>query len=104
MTTLWKVLKVGLALALVIPVSLIVLATVLGIFGAVMGLAMLALRIAVVGLIGWGVLRLIVWMFRGERASAQPARPNEVRQLPSVDPYYAAAMRELDRDIGDVAR
>lgn len=104
MTTLWKVLKVGLALALVIPVSLIVLATVLGIFGAVMGLAMLALRIAVVGVIGWGVLRLIVWMFRGERAPSQPARPNEVRQLPAVDPYYAAAMRELDRDIGDVAR
>ena len=96
MKVLWAVLKVALALALVIPVSIIVLATALSIFGALLGLAILVLKVAVAGLIVWGVFRLARALF-GNR-SARPA-PSEVRQLPAIDPYYEAAKRELDREL-----
>lgn len=96
MKVLWAVLKVALALALVIPVSIIVLATALSIFGALLGLAILVLKVAVAGLIAWGVFRLARALF-GNR-SVRPA-PSEVRQLPAIDPYYEAAKRELDREL-----
>jgi hypothetical protein len=101
MRLLWTLLKVALALALVIPVSIIVLATALGVLGALFGLAMLVLRIAVVGLIGWGAFRLISRLFR---EPAPRSRPDEIRALPTVDPHYEAAMRELDQELGEVAR
>lgn len=101
MRVLWTLLKVALALALVIPVSIIVLGTALGVLGALFGLAMLTLRIAVVGLIAWGAFRLITALFRG---SAPRAQPQEVKDLPKVDPHYEAAMRELDRELGHVGR
>lgn len=97
MRPLWTVLKVLLVLALVIPVSFIALATALGIFGALMGLAFVALRIAVVGLVIWGLYRLAKAVFGG---SSPKLASREVRHLPPVDPHYEAAMRELDRDLG----
>jgi hypothetical protein len=96
MRVLWTVVKIALALALVIPVSIIVLATALSIFGALLGLAIVVLKFAVAGLIVWGLFRLARALF-GRRAP-QPRVP-EVRHLPAIDPYYEAAKRELDREL-----
>lgn len=97
MRVLWTLLKVVIALVLVIPVSIIVLATALGIFGALLGLAILTLRLAVVGALCAGAFLLVARLVRG------PApRRSEIKALPAVDPYYESAMRELDRDLGEV--
>lgn len=101
MKLLWTVMKVALVLVLAIPVAIIVLATALGIFGALLGLAIFTLRLAVVGLIVWGGFKLVSYLVRGGR---RPAPPAEVRSLPPRDPHYEAAMRELDRELGDAAR
>lgn len=98
MKVLWTLLKVVLALALILPVSIIVLTTAVGILGALFGLAVVMLRFAVAGLIVWGAFRLFMHLVRGP---AQPARPQEIAAGPR-DPYYDAALRELDRDIGTV--
>ena len=97
MKLLWTLVKVVLALALVIPVSIIALSIALGIFGALVGVAFLALRIAILGLVLWGGFRLVGFLLRGR--SAQPVS-QQARELPAVDPHYAAAMRELDRELG----
>ncbi|HVX40779.1 MAG TPA: hypothetical protein VHB25_14510 [Gemmatimonadaceae bacterium] len=96
MHTLWKLFKVGLALAIAIPLGLIVLATTMGILGALFGLAVLVLKLAVIGLIGYGVFRLVRGMFAP--APKPPVRP-ALTESPPVDPYYAAAMRELDSEL-----
>ena len=98
MRVLWTVLKVAIVLALTIPVSIIVLATALGVLGALFGLAILALKIAVIGLIGYGVFRLIARLLRGPSASQRPRSA----ELPPRDPHYEAAMRELDQELGEV--
>ena len=59
MKVLWTLLKVVIALVLAIPLSIIVLATALGILGALVGVAVLTLKLAVFGLVGWGLFRLI---------------------------------------------
>jgi hypothetical protein len=98
---LWTFVKVVIALCLAIPLSIIVLATALGVLGALVGIAILALKVAVAGLIGWGVFRLIRALLRGSTPKPQP---KPIAQLPQADPYYNAAMRELDRDLGEVPR
>ena len=101
MRLLWTLAKVVIALALVLPIGIIVLATALGIFGALLGLAFLALRLAVIGLVCWGVFRLGAALFRGP---APRSRQSEIKSLPPVDPHYEAAMRELDRELGEPSR
>ena len=101
MKLLWKFVKVAVALALVIPLSIIALAVALGVLGGLFGLAVLALKLAVVGLLAWGVFRLVAGLLRGP---ARRPKPNEIKQLPSSDPYYDAAMSELDRELGNVPR
>ena len=101
MKVLWTLLKVALALALVIPVSIVVLATALGIFGALMGLAFLVLRIAVIALIAYGAFKLVARLFRGPKPSPVV---REIPQLAPRDLHYEAAMRELDRELGHSAR
>lgn len=101
MRVLWTLVKIALALALVIPVSIIVLTTALGLFGALLGLAILVLKVAVAGLIAWGVFRLARALFGGRSPSPAQSQP---RQLPAIDPYYEAAKRELDRELGHVSR
>ena len=98
---LWKLVKVVLALALVIPLSIIVLATALGVLGGLIGLAFLVAKLAVVGLLAWGAIRLVCHLMGGPTRGAKPI---EVKQLPPSDPYYDAAMRELDRELGNAAR
>jgi ABC-type transport system involved in cytochrome c biogenesis permease subunit len=96
MKVLWTLIKVVLTLALAVPVSIILLATALGILGALVGIAFLVLKVAAIGLVAWGVFRLISHLVRGSVAA--PRRP--MGQLPPIDPHYEAAMRELDRELG----
>lgn len=90
------ILKFAIGLVILLPVSIIVLATVLGIFGALLGLAILVLRIAVLGLLGYGAYRLVKWLMRSPSKETQP----EIRALPAVDRHYEAAIRELDQELG----
>jgi len=101
MKVLWTLLKIVIALALAIPISIIVLAISLGILGALVGIAVLALKLAVFALVGWGVFRLITRLV-GRPASL--TRTNTTTELPPVDPHYEAAMRELDRELGEPSR
>ncbi len=92
MKVLWTLLKVAMALLLLIPVGLIVL----GVAGAVFGLAFFALRLALVGLLAFGALKLVARLIRGP---APRIEAKESPRLSTVDPYYQSAMRELDRDL-----
>ena len=99
MRLLWTLGKVLLVLVLIVPAAMIVLATMLGLLGAVFGLTLLAIRLAFVGVIGWGAFRLLKAAF----GSSSPVR--RVETLPPVgprDPHYEAAMRELDEELGGV--
>jgi len=92
MKVLWTLLKVAVALVLVIPVSLLML----GLFGTVLGLAFLLARVALIGLLAYGAFKLVARLMRGP---APRVEPRETPRLSSVDPYYQAAMRELDLDL-----
>ena len=95
----WGLLKSAIVLAIAIPLAIFVLATALGLLGALLGLAIFALRIAIVGLIAWGIYRVGKALF-GSRADK---RADEARQLAPVhDRYYEAARRELDRELGHI--
>ena len=93
MKVLWTLLKVAVALVLVIPVSLLIL----GVVGTVLGLAIMLLRIALIGLLAYGAFKLIARLLRGPAPRVKSAETP--RLSTPVDPYYQAAMRELDRDI-----
>jgi hypothetical protein len=93
MKVLWTLLKVAVALVLVIPVSLLML----GVIGTVLGLAIMLLRIALIGLLAYGAFKLIGRLMRGP--SPRRVEPKETPRLGSVDPYYQAAMRELDVEL-----
>lgn len=86
MRLLWTFFKVAIVLAIAIPLGLIAM-------GVVFGLARLAFRVAILGLIGWGVYRLARALF-GFNTPPTPAPT-----LPAPDPYYTAAMRELDAEM-----
>jgi hypothetical protein len=101
MKVLWTFLKIVIALMVAIPLSIIVLATALGILGALVGVAVLALKLVVFGLVGWTTFRLIARLLR---APARDRRKRAMAELPPVDPHYEAAMRELDRELGPTAR
>jgi hypothetical protein len=92
MKVLSTLLKVFVAIVLVIPVSLLVL----GLFGTVLGLAFMLLRLAVIGLLAYGGFKLVAWLLRGRTGRVDP---RETPRLAPVDPYYQAAMRELDREL-----
>lgn len=96
MRILWTALKVVVGLAIAIPLAVIALAMVLGIVGAIVGIAVLALKLALIGLIGWGAFRLARSLFGGGGRVPEKSTP---RQLAPADPYYDAALRELDRDL-----
>lgn len=95
MRTLWTLAKVVLALCIGIPLAIIALSLTLGLMGAVFGLAVLTLRIALIGLVGYGVYRLARALFGG-RSGPAPRAPS----LPPPDPYLESAKRELDRELG----
>jgi|SRR5579884_1494144 len=95
MRIFWTLFKIILGLAILIPAGLLVMAMTLGILGAVVGLAMVVLRLACIALVAYGVFRVARFFLAPRRAPVTSKTP----QLPSVDPYYAAAMRELDAEL-----
>jgi hypothetical protein len=101
MKVLWTLFKIVVALVLAIPLSILVLATALGVLGALVGVAILALKLVVFGLVGWGVFRLITRLVGG---GTDGKRQTPVTELPAADPHYESAMRELDRELGEVPR
>jgi hypothetical protein len=95
LVTLFKVI-IGLAIA--IPVGILALALTVGIVGTVIGLAIAALKLACVAFAGYGLFRVA----RHVLAPAPKMPP--IRELPPRDPYYEAAMRDLDMELGGPAR
>jgi len=100
MRILWTLIKIVVGLAIAIPLGILAVTLALGVFGAVLGLVAIAVRLAIVGLIGYGAYRLARAMFgKSPKATGTP-----VKELPLVDPYYQAAMRELDSELGPASR
>ncbi len=96
MRVLWTLLKVIVGLAIAIPLGIVALVVTLGIFGTVLGLAVLALKLACVAFVGYGLFRVARYFFASSTTPA--SRPP--RELTTPDPYYAAAMRELNAEMG----
>src|SRR5690349_14392604 len=59
MRILWTLLKVIIGLAVAIPLFIIVSVTALGVLGTLLGLAIVALKLAFVGLAGYTLFRLL---------------------------------------------
>ncbi len=95
MRILWTLFKIILGLAIAIPVGLLVLALTVGVVGTLVGLAIAALRLAIFGFVGYGLYRVVRHFVAPSRAKMPPP----VRDLPPADPYYTAAMRELDAEL-----
>ena len=95
MRILWTLAKVILALAIAIPLGMLAVGLAMGILGGLFGLAVLALRLAVVGFVGYGVFLAARKLFGHKpKQTSQP-----IRELPAPDRYYEAAMRELDAEM-----
>ncbi len=100
MRIIWTLLKVVIALAIAIPLAIFVFATTLGVLGALIGLAFVALKLAIFALVVLGAFKLLSRLFRSR---PDPAAPS-ARALPPVDPHYDAAMRELEIELGERPR
>src|SRR5262245_57781851 len=98
MKVLWTIVKVVLGLAILVPASIIVLSIALGTLGALFGLAVAILRLAVLGLCVYGVFKVGSVLFGSGRRRDEYVKP---KQLPPIDPYYEAAKRELDQEMGE---
>ena len=96
MRVLWTLLKVIVGLAIAIPLGIVALVVTMGILGTLLGLAVLALKLACVAFAGYGLFRLARHFLAPTTAPA--ARP--LREITTPDPYYAAAMRELNAEMG----
>lgn len=97
MRIIWTLVKVVIGLAIAIPLAIFVFATTLGLLGAMLALAFLALKLAIVALVGVFVFKLAARLVGSKRTPAPPA----AKALPPVDPHYEAAMRELDAELGN---
>ena len=95
MRILWTLFKVILGLAIAIPLGIVALGLTIGVVGVVLGLAILALKLACVGFVGYGLYRLVRHLM-----APAPAPVRASASLPMPDPYYDAAMRELDKEMG----
>src|SRR5689334_25302409 len=106
MRLLWKIIKVGIVLAIGLPIAFILLATSLGILGALMGLAFLVLRVAIICAVLWLIIRFAISLFTGKSDSSKTVYKAEaLKPPPPVDPHYEAALRELDKEFSaDVPR
>lgn len=100
MRVIWTLLKIVIGLAIAIPLAMIVFATTIGVLGAMIGLAFVALKIAFFALIAVAAFKLVSRLFRSKPAPAAPV----ARALPPVDPHYDAAMRELEMELGERPR
>ena len=101
MRILWTLLKLVIALMVAVPLAIVALVLTIGVAGALLGLAIVGLKLAFFGLVAYGAFRLARWMFWSK---PQP-RPADVRELGEPrDGYYEAAMRELDQELGRTSR
>jgi hypothetical protein len=100
MRILWTILKIIIGLAIAIPVGLLVLALTVGVVGTLLGLAIAALKLACIAFVGYGVYRVARYVLA---PAPKPAAP-PIRELRPADPYYEAALRELDSELGPSAR
>ena len=106
MLFVWTTVKVILGLAIAIPLAVIVLAVSLGVLGALVGLAVLALKVAFFALVAVVLLRFVSRLLWGSPAP----RPAPTRRAalppaaPPADPHYEAAMRELEEALGERPR
>ncbi len=98
MRIFWTLLKVVITLAVAIPLGLLALALTVGVVGTLLGLAIVALKLACIALVGYGVYRVARSLF------APAPKPPRAGELPAADPYYTAAMRELDSELGTRSR
>jgi uncharacterized protein HemY len=96
MRILWTLVKIIVGLAIAIPLGIVALALTLGVLGTLLGLAVLALKLACVVLVAYGAFRLL----RRVLGLSPSTRTTRMRELPAPDPYYRAAMRELDAELG----
>jgi hypothetical protein len=98
MRVLWTLLKVIIGLAIAIPVGFLALALTAGLIGTLIALAVIALKLAIVGAIGYGLYRLA----RAVLAPSRNVPPAPLREVsaPAPDRYYEAAVRELDAELG----
>jgi hypothetical protein len=97
MRVLWTLLKVIIGLAIAVPVLFLALALTAGLVGTLIALAVIALKLAIVGGIGYGLFLLARAVFAPRKTA--PERPREL-SAPAPDPYYEAAVRELDAELG----
>ena len=103
MRILWTLIKVVVGLAIAIPIGILALALTAGFVVTLAGLVILAAKLAVVGLIAYGVFRVGRAIFApGRKRTSAPVQP--MKELAPVDPYYQAAMRELDSELGHPTR
>jgi hypothetical protein len=58
MRIIWTLFKVILGLAIAIPVGILALALMAGVLGTLVGLAILTLKLACLGLVGYGLFRI----------------------------------------------
>ena len=96
MRVLWTLLKVIVGLAIAIPLGIVALVVTMGVLGTVLGLAVLALKLACVAFVGYGLFRVVRHFLAPTTAPAA----RSTRELSAPDPYYAAAMRELNAEMG----
>ncbi|HTE44159.1 MAG TPA: hypothetical protein VK636_02855 [Gemmatimonadaceae bacterium] len=95
MRILWKLVKVIVGLAIAIPLLIIVLVTTVGVVGTALALAIVALKLACLALAAYGLFRVGRYIL----APAPVTKPVSAPELPAPDPYYQAAMRELDAEM-----
>ncbi len=100
MRVLWTSFKIMIGLAIAIPLGIVALVLTLGILGGMLALAVLALKLACLGFVGYGLFRVARHFLAPAPKPAQPT----MRELNVPDPYYEAAMRELDAEIGRTPR
>ena len=100
MKLLWTLVRVVITLAILIPVSVFAMGTAIAVFGTLVGLAAVAIGLAVLGLVAHGAFRLAARLLRPKRSHTLSQLP----QLKSEDPYYTAALRELDRELSGPTR
>src|SRR5262245_3810413 len=98
MRVLWTLLKVIIGLAIAIPVAFLALALTAGLVGTLFAVLVIAVKLAIVGAIAYGLFRLARAMFAPSHKA--PATPVRELSEPAADRYYDAAVRELDAELG----
>lgn len=92
---LWTLFKIVVGAAILVPIVVLAAGLAFGLVATVVGLVVAAVRLAVIGLFGYGLYRVARHFFAPSAKPPKVAAP----ELPSADPYYSAAMRELDAEL-----